>query len=119
MPVNKIDIKNCSTDLYYCKNREISTKENNIDSIESKYNEIEILHLDGNNNSEHLAEESLELSENEEINYDKINGLVKAINYLNNYSTIKEGIKVDKYIILFTDIFNAKFFEDEEVEKIF
>ena len=119
MPVNKIDIKNCSTDLYYCKNREISTKENNIDSIESKYNEIEILHLDGNNNSEHLAEESLELSENEEINYDKINGLVKAINYLNNYSIIKEGIKVDKYIILFTDILNAKFFEDEEVEKIF
>ena len=119
MPVNKIDIKNCSTDLYYCKNREISTKENNIDSIESKYNEIEILHLDGNNNSEHLAEESLELSENEEINYDKINGLVKAINYLNNYSTIKEGIKVDKYIILFTDVLNVKFFDVEEVEKIF
>ena len=119
MPVNKIDIQNCSTDLYYCRNREFSTKENNIDSFASKYNEIEILNLDGNNNSEHLAEESLELSENEEINYDKINGLVKAINYLNNYSTIKEGIKVDKYIILFTDVLNVKFFEDEEVEKIF
>lgn len=48
----------------------------------------------------------------------KVSGLVKAINYLINYSKMKEGIKNEKYIILFTDIFNMKNINDEHIEII-
>ena len=71
------------------------------------------------NDSEYSEKESLELSEKDDINYNKIIGFVKTINYLNNYSRIKEGIITDKYIIIFTDLFNIKSFDEKRIEKIF
>ena len=49
---------------------------------------------------------------------EKLSGLVKAINYLNSYSKIKEIINNEKYFIIFTDIFNSYFDDIEEVEDI-
>ena len=54
----------------------------------------------------------------QEKNLYKLSGLVKAINYLNSYSKIKEIINNEKYFIIFTDIFNSYFDDIEEVEDI-
>ena len=118
MPVNKIDIKNCIKDLIYYKNKDFIKEENDIDLFEFKDNDIDLFNLDGNNDSKYQEEESLELNEKDDINYDKISGFIKTINYLNNYSQIKEGITTDKYIIIFTDLFNIKLFDEKRIEKI-
>ena len=76
--------------------------------------------LGGNNNiTEFSQEESSDSIRKEDNDYDKLKGLVKAINYINDYSKMKEGVKNEKYIILFTDIFNMNNIEDEQIEKIF
>jgi hypothetical protein len=76
--------------------------------------------LDGNdNNIEYSCENSLEISDNEEKKDDKIHGLVKVLNFINNYLKMKESIKNEKYIILFTDLLNIKLFEEKKIEKIF
>ena len=38
--------------------------------------------------------------------------------YINNYSKMKESVKNEKYIILFSDMLNMKFIDDEKIEKI-
>ncbi len=120
MKVNNIDNDNFSKDLIYYKNN--SYKENN-GINESDFNsEIENeykFYLDENNQSSHSEEESLEFSGNEEINYDEINGLVNAINFLNKYSKVKEEINNEKYIIIFSNIFDINLNDDMQIEKIF
>ena len=54
----------------------------------------------------------------EEKNYDKIIGIVKGINFMNNYFKMKGEAKNEKYIILFTDIINIKSMEKAQIEKI-
>ena len=61
-----------------------------------------------------------ESSENElkiKNKYKKIEGLIETINYTKNYFEMKEGIINEKYIILFTDLFNIDFIDDEEIKK--
>ena len=119
--VNKIDINNFTKDLINYKDKTFNEKkemdEYGINLNDSKENNF-VFNLDENNLSEHSLEDSFEMSQKEENNYIKINGLVKAINYLNNYSKIKEGIKNEKYIIVFTDFLNMQFFDDAQMEKI-
>ena len=117
MQVNKIDIKNFIKDLIYYKNKNFTNEENDINVFEFKDKDIDLFNLDGDNDSEYSEKESLELSEKDDINYDKIIGFIKAINYLNNYSRIKEGIITDKHIIIFTDLFNIKLFYEKRIEK--
>ena len=123
MCVNKIDIENFSKDLlFFFDNisKEINEIEDyNINLSELKHNDLEF-HLDGNdNNIEYSYENSLEISDNEEKKDDKIHGLVKVLNFINNYLKMKESIKNEKYIILFTDLLNIKLFEEKKIEKIF
>ena len=49
----------------------------------------------------------------------KLDGLLKATNYLIDYSKIKEGIKNEKYIIIFSDFPSMAFTEEEKTKKIF
>ena len=121
MYVNKIDINSFSKDIMNYKN--ITLKEKNeteeYDINLNDFNDKDIeFNLGGNIINEYSQEGSLELSEQSEKNYHKINGLIKTINFMNNYSKLKgEEIK-EKYIILFTDMLNMELFDEEQIEKI-
>ena len=123
MKVNKIDINSFSKDLIHYKNLflnenvEIEEFEENTNKMKETNNNFDF-NLGGNNSDEFISfEESLEFSEIEEKNYDKINVLVKTINYVNNYSSMKEQRKNEKYIILFTDLINLNFQDEKLIEK--
>ena len=64
-------------------------------------------------------EESSDYFVKTDIKYNIIEGLIKSVNYIKNYFKMKEGIRNEKYIILFTDLFNDKFIKDEKVKNIF
>ena len=74
---------------------------------------------ENNNISITLDKNSSEISEKEDKNNDKITGLVNSMNYINYYSKKKSGLKNEIYFILFTDILNINFIDNEEVESIF
>ena len=116
MNVSKIDIKSFTKDLIYYKNLIFN------DNYETEEYDINFdeLNLKENNLSEHSHEDSIEFSEKElELKFiNKISGLVKAINYIISYSRMKEGLKTEKYIILFTDMLNIKCTDDEQINKI-
>ena len=120
MKVDQIDNDSFSKDLIYYKNKILNVvkeKEYNNNNLDFKE-----FNLGGNISSDHSQEESFEIYENEENNnddYDKINGFVKSINYIINYSQMKEKINNEKYIIIFTDILNAPLIEDESIKDIF
>ena len=122
MRADKIDINNFSKDLISYKNKVFNCndeiEEYHITSNEFKDNDSEF-NLEGNNNSEDSNEESSEIKDKEEEeNFNKIIELVKAINFINKYFTMKRYIKNEKYIILFTDMINIKFVEEEQIKKI-
>ncbi len=122
---NKIDNEIISKDLiYYCKNNYYKTKNDyGKDEYDVNLNEFDEKDFEFNMKSNYFNEysdkDSLEPIENEEKNYEKIKGLVKAINFMNNYSKMKEGVKNEKYFILFTDILNMDLIDDEQILKIF
>ena len=122
MPVNNIDSNSFSKDLINYKNK-IFSENNEPEEYDINLNEFKINDLDfnlgENNNTEFSQEEISNSSQKEDNTYKKLNGLVKAINYINDYSKMKKGVKNEKYIILFTDIFNVNYIEDEKFEKIF
>ena len=104
---NKLDNEIISKDLiYYCKNNYYKTKNDyGKDEYDVNLNEFDEKDFEFNMKSNYFNEysdkDSLETIENEEKNYEKIKGLVKAINFMNNYSKMKEGVKKEKYFILF------------------
>ena len=53
-----------------------------------------------------------------ENHLNKLIGLVKTINYLCNYSKMKEISNTEKYFIIFTNLLNSKFDDVEELEDI-
>ena len=73
---------------------------------------------ENNNISEELEEEIFLLDEKQEKNLDKISGFVKTINYINSYSKMKEITNTEKYFIIFTNLFNSKFDDVEEIVDI-
>ena len=114
MRINKIDTNSFSKDLNNLKNIFFSGK---IEDEEYDIN-LDEFNLGENNLSEHSKEDSFEMNEKEEqITNNKITGLVKTINYINNYSAMKEEVKNEKYIIVFTDMLNIKANDDEQIEK--
>ena len=121
MKVNKININSFSKDLINYKNmisnENNETDEYDINEFQEDDNNSDFNIGENNTNESFSFEESSELSEQEEKNHDKINNLVIAINYVNNYSKIKEGDKNEKYIILFSDIINLNISGEEQVEK--
>ena len=129
MIVNKIDVNSLYKDIIYHKNIILNDKKEEND-IKEEYdfyfndtyynNDYYDFNIGSNsNNSEPSLEESYEASEKELQNINKINGLIKAINYLNNYSRMKQDTLNEKYIILFTDMINIEFNDEDRIEHIF
>ena len=122
--INEIESENFSRDLNNYKNK-VFDKENekeNSGIFFDKFNENSEFNLEINNdriNSKENSSEVLDDNEEEEINYEKIKGFVKTINYIQDYLEKKEGIKNEKYIIIFSDIANIHKNEDKQIEKIF
>ena len=116
----QIDIKSFSKDLINYKNiilKDYINKDELEEDINSKDFEYE---LNDKIFSDSSQEE--ESSENElkiKNKYKKIEGLIETINYTKNYFEMKEGIINEKYIILFTDLFNIDFIDDDEIKKKF
>ena len=115
MSVNKIDNNSFLKDLIYYKNKifeEVDeTEENDIISNE--------FYLGENNNSENSQEDSYELCGEKENLFNKLKGLVKAINYITDYLRLKKEAKNEKYIILFCDLLNMQIKDNEPIKKIF
>ena len=122
MNLNNIDINNVSKDLYYYKNiTSMEQTEEEYDDIninEGIDNDIEFNIGNNDNINFSSQEDSLEFSENKEINQDKLSGFVEAINYLNNYLIMKENIKNEKYLIVFTDMPNIQLKDEEVFDKV-
>jgi len=112
----QIDIKSFSKDLINYKNiilKDYINKDELEEDINSKDFEYE---LNDKIFSDSSQEE--ESSENElkiKNKYKTIEGLIET----KNYFEMKEGIINEKYIILFTDLFNIDFVEDEGIKKKF
>ena len=125
--VDKIDAKSFSRDLKYYKKCAFKEDDNELedDDININFNLNDLQSKDirnefaNKNFDDNSLEDSSDINENEVNNYQKISGLIKAINYMNNYLRMKEDVKNDKYIIVFTDILNLKAQEDEKIEKTF
>ena len=123
MPLNKIDKSSVSNNLSYYKNKTLNVEKEEdykINLDEYNHNDVEFNLGRNYNISENSQEDSFESSELEEENNDnKLKGLVKSINYIANYSKIKDKVINEKYIILFTDLFNVEIIDEEKTEKIF
>ena len=121
----KIDIKNFYKDLLYFKNISLQEKkgqeEYDIILEEFKASRASEFELGGKefNELSQDEEESSDYFVKTEIKYDLIEGFIETINYIKNYSKMKEGIKNEKYLIIFTDLFNDKLIRDEKVKNIF
>ena len=115
MRVNEIDNNSFSKDLINYKNN-IFEEDNETEEYDI---DLKDFNSRGNNNINELSQEdSYELSDNEENNYNKLKGLVKTINYINTYSKMKEEEKNEKYLILFSDLLNIQVNEDEKIRII-
>ena len=121
----KIDIKNFYKDLLYFKNISLQEKkgqeEYDIILEEFKASRASEFELGGKefNELSQDEEESSDYFVKTEIKYNLIEGFIETINYIKNYSKMKEGIKNEKYLIIFTDFFNDKLIRDEKVKNIF
>ena len=115
--VNQIDTEVFSKDLLYHKNRAFNNNNPynyNKNEIE-EYNMLEF-NLKGNNIITEHSQEG-DSYDNKDNIYNKIKGLIGAINYAIYYLRIK-GIQDDKYIIIFTDMINSYSNEDEQIKII-
>ena len=120
--LSSIDINNISKNLLYYKN----IKFNEIDETDefnityNEQNKIETEFNLGNNNniSDSSEEESSSFCKEKELNINILKNFVDAINYLNKFSSMKDSVKNEKYIIVFSDITNILLTNDENFEKI-
>ena len=118
--MNQIDSNNFSKDLLYFKNKihntNDETDEYNLISDDFELEDYENNSLE--NEVENSLEDSSDITERIGESKEKINGLIKSINYLINYFNMKGSIKKDKYIILFSDIINNLLIDSKEIEEI-
>ena len=114
MLVNKIDINSFENDLLYYKNN-FYDKNDEAEEYDINSNEF---NLSGKSNSEHSQEDSYELNDKEEKIFNKLKGLIKAVNYMINYLKMKKAVKNEKYIILFSDLINIRIKDDEQLKII-
>ena len=121
---NRIDINNFSKDLLYYKKKVFEIKETEEFVVDANDNDLLDEKMEFQSNNDNLSEQR---SEDESIDEnDKkmkisgiVTGIVKSINYIKNYFKKKESVKNEKYIILFTDLFNDFRIDNEEIEKKF
>ena len=110
--INKIDINNFSKDLFNYKNSFLN-ESNETEEYDINFDEFNSSQRNKNENS---IEDSFEYNDKEKNN-NIIKGLFEAINFLNVYIKMKERIKNEKYIIVFTDIFSIFLDESDLIEK--
>ena len=111
---NKIDLESFSKDLIYYKKYIFKEKDeedgdSNMNEVNENYfdkEKIEIQsgqqNLSGSGSQESINNNSVQTKSEDII----IKGLIETINYSQNYFQFKECNKNEKYIILFTDMFN-------------
>ena len=125
---NKIDLDNFTDDLINFKKEILKEKEeesendieeefniNEINNKKIKKTEIEFQKGSNNNFSDSQSQESFSGEKNVIKISDKVKGLVDTINYSKKYLKIKEGIKNERYLIIFTDLFNYYKITDEVI----
>ena len=121
---NEIDINNFSKDLIYYKKSIFKEQEETEDDLnEEEINEndlqnekIGLKENGGSNFSDSGSNESFKNKDGKQIKInDIVKGLIETINYSKNYLKMKEEVKNEKYIILFTDLFNNYKMSDDKV----
>ena len=122
---DEIDINNFSKDLMYYKKKYFHEFEATED-FDMNENEFQNEKIEFPSNNDNFLEtrqvdsiDEDDIERNKKIYLEIISELLKSINYARNYLKMKEGIKNEKYIILFTDLFNYFKITDEDVGKKF
>ena len=103
--------------IIFNENNEEAEFDINGNELKEKSNNDNVNIEENSSDEFYSIEDSSKINEKEENNYDKINILIKTINYLTKYSKMKEKEKNEKYILLFTDIINLNFTDGEQIEK--
>ena len=123
---NEIDNNNFSKDLMYYKKKYFHEFEatEDFDMNENEFQNEKIEFPNNDNILEPRQVDSIDDDEDDKKKKKKmyleiISELLKSINYARNYLKMKEGVKNEKYIILFTDLFNYFKITDEDVGKKF
>ena len=115
---NKIDIISFSNDLIYQKNKIFHIYETE-NSEKDENNDGSIYDLN-NFSSKGSEENSIKgVENNKSNNFTIIKDLINTINYTQTYLNIKQSDQNEKYIILFTDLFDTYSITNENIEKIF
>ena len=122
---NEIDINNFSKDLMHYKEKYFHEFEASEDFVMNE-NEFQNEKIEFQSNNDNFLEprqvdsiDEDDIGRNRKMYLEIIKELLKSINYARNYLKMKEGIKKEKYIILFTDLFNYFKITDEDVRKKF
>ena len=119
----KIDINNFSKDLIYYKtktfNKKNEIKEFDINEKDFQNEKIEFQSNNENFSETRSPEESIDEDDKNNMYLTIVPGLIESINYTKNYLKMKEAVKNEKYLILFTDLFNYFRISEEEIEKNF
>ena len=119
----EVDIKILSQDLDKYKEKMLEEKEIKEYDINFQEfdNENKDFDLGGINFIANSQDEESSSENNNKIKklYLEIEGLIGTINYIKNYYNMKKGIKNEKYLILFTDLFNANLSGDDNIKKLF
>ena len=116
---NEIDINNFFNDLIYNKKKFFGEIDQiSIDDILIN----EKLEFQSNNDKyteQRSEEDSIYENEIKSNNFERVSGLIESINYVMSYFKMKELTKNEKYIILFTDLFNYYSINEEEIKNNF
>ena len=118
---NDIDINSFSQDLIYYKKKAFNEEEES-EEDENIQNETEKLGMKldkGNNISDSESDESIKGEEKCIKVNELVKGLINTVNYANKYLRMKDERKNEKYVILFTDLFNKHTIDDENIHKYF
>ena len=114
-----IDIKGFTKDLINIK-KKYYNEYTETDELNTKKNDLQNEKIEFQSNIDY-SESNCELdSFDEDIrtkNMKLFSGLLKSIIYIKNYFSIKQAFKNEKYIILFTFLFNYFEINDKEIEK--
>ena len=120
---DKIDIGSFSKDLIYYKKTILNKTEEESSLDELNESDLGKEKLQIQNENKYLSESGSQASLDslrKEVKIDNIiKGLIDSVNYSINYLKLKEDVENEKYIILFTDIFNTYKMTDEIIKKSF
>ena len=124
----EIDFNSFSKDLFYYKKSILNEKEESEEYTQEEMNENDLQNEtqkfgmkleNGSNFSDSGSNDSVKNGGKQFKIKDVIKGLIETINYSKNYLKMKEIGKNEKYVILFTDLFNNYKMSDDNIYKSF